>query len=111
MNSSSAFLAWCPFPDRESARAIAGTLLDENLIGCANMVGEIESLFEWDGERGSGQEIAVLFKTSALAVDRFVDRLGELHPYDTPAIVAWGCERAHPATLEWLGGIGAEVPS
>lgn len=106
MTEEQAFLAWCPFPDREAARDIAGILLDENLIGCANLIGEVESLFQWDGERGSGSETAVLFKTGAKAVEGFIERLGELHPYDTPAIVAWRCEAAHPATLAWLGGVG-----
>ncbi|MEM8725201.1 MAG: divalent-cation tolerance protein CutA, partial [Pseudomonadota bacterium] len=107
MSETVAALAWCPFPDRETARDAAGLLLDEGLIGCANIIGEIESIFEWDGNRDSGTEVAVLFKTNADIVDRMVDRLGELHPYDTPAIVAWRCDAAHPATLAWLGAIGS----
>ncbi len=106
-----AALAWCPFPDRPTARDVSGLLLDEGLIGCANVIGDIESIFEWGGERGSGTEVAVLFKTNAGIVDRMVERLGQLHPYDTPAIVAWRCDAAHPATLAWLGVIGAREPS
>lgn len=104
MSEVAAALAWCPFPDRESARKVAGTLLDERLIACANIIAEMESLFEWDGERGSGSEVGVLFKTTANQSARLINRLGELHPYDTPAIVCWRCEDAHPATLSWLRG-------
>lgn len=108
MPQSNAALAWCPFPDRESARSAASTLLDDGLIGCANIVGKIEAIFEWDGERGSGTEVAVLFKTNGKSLERMVERLGDIHPYDTPAIIAWHCDVAHPATLAWLGAIGAE---
>lgn len=101
-----AALVWCPFPDRDSARVAATHLLDEQLIGCANILGEVEALFEWGGERGAGVETGVLFKTNSAVMDRMVLRLGELHPYDTPAITAWRCDAAHPATLEWLGAIG-----
>ena len=27
-----------------------------------------------------------------------------LHPYDTPAIMGWLVDEAHPATLGWLNG-------
>lgn len=104
MSEAKAALTWCPFPDRETARAVAGTLLDEKLIACANIIGEMESLFEWDGERGSGHEVGVLFKTLSNQSDRLITRLADLHPYDTPAIVCWICDDAHPATLSWLRG-------
>jgi len=44
-------LVWRPFPDRDVARSSAATLLEENLIGCANILGDIESMFVWDGEK------------------------------------------------------------
>lgn len=111
MTKTVAALAWCPFPDRDSARSIVGALLDEQLIGCANILGEMEAIFEWNGERGIGTEVAVLVKTNADHVDQMVKRLGELHPYDTPAILAWRCDAAHPSTLAWLGELGAKEQS
>lgn len=95
-------LIWCPFPDAGSARSVAGQLLDERLIACANILGDIESLFVWDGARASGTETGVLFKTTADCLPATVARLGLLHPYDTPAIVGWHCDMALPATVAWL---------
>ena len=97
-----AALVWCPFPDADSARRVAGQLLDEALIACANILGPVESHFVWDGERSSSSETAVLFKSTAAHMPLVVARLGVLHPYDTPAIIGWHCEAAHPATLAWL---------
>lgn len=98
-----AALVWCAFPDADSARAVAGTLLDERLIACANILPGMESLYEWQGERGSGPETGVLFKTTAAALARAVARLEQLHPYDCPAIAGWHCDAAGAATLGWLG--------
>jgi periplasmic divalent cation tolerance protein len=95
----SAALVWCPFPDADSARSAADTLLDESLIACANILGPIESRFVWDGARAVGSEVAVLFKTTSERLEDVVERLGELHPYDTPAIIGWHADSAHPATL------------
>lgn len=99
---STGAIIWCPFPDRESARLVANTLLDEKLIACANIIGEVESLFEWDGAKDSCQEVGVLFKSLDSVRETLIQRLGDLHPYDTPAILGWQCDIAHPATLGWL---------
>ena len=48
-------LIYTVFATREDARAVASQLLDERLIACANVIGRIKSLFEWDGERGEGE--------------------------------------------------------
>lgn len=96
-------LIWCPFPDKESARQAAEALLGEQLIACANMLGSVESVFEWNGAIESSSETAVLFKTTGKVLEATILRLGALHPYDTPAIVGWRCDAGHPATLEWLG--------
>lgn len=95
-------LVWCPFPDPDSARDIAGQLLDEKLIACANILGTIESHFVWEGARSSGTETAVLFKTTGDLLAAVVARLGALHPYETPAIIGWQCDAGHPSTLAWL---------
>lgn len=99
-------LIWCPFPDRDSARAAARTLLDEKLIACANLLGPIESIFDWQGERGSAEEIGALFKTNEDLLDRAITRLEVLHPYDTPAILGWRCDSAADGTRAWLGLLG-----
>lgn len=100
-----AALVYAPFPDRESARSVAAQLLDEKLIACANLLRDIESIYEWDGERGEGTEVGVLFKTDASVLDRAVARLAELHPYDTPAVLGWKCDAAGEATATWLAGL------
>lgn len=97
-----AALIWCPFGDIASAEAVADKLLEERLIACANILPAVRSLYRWNGERGEGTEVAVLFKTHADLLDDAVARLEALHPYDSPAIAGWQCEAAGVATLGWL---------
>jgi len=98
-------LAWCPFPDSETAAAACSTLLDEGLIACANMLPGMISVFAWNGERGESAEVGVLLKTDAALLERMIARLAELHPYDEPAILGWRCDAALPATAAWLGAL------
>lgn len=99
---SGAALIWCPFPDEGTARAVANSLLDERLVACANVFGQVTSLFEWNGERGEARETAVVFKTDRALLDRAVARIAALHPYDAPAVSGWHCDAAAPAMLAWL---------
>lgn len=95
-------LIWCPFADEASAAAAAQQLLDERLIACANILGPMRSIFTWQGERDEANEIGVLFKTDASALDRATARLAEIHPYETPAVLGWRTDTASRPTAEWL---------
>ena len=97
-------LVYCPFPDAETAQRIGGQLLDEGLIACINIGNSITSLFAWDGERGSAEEIPALLKTDAALLEQAIVRLEALHPYESPAILGWPCQ-AGAATRSWLGGL------
>lgn len=102
MSEAQAALIWCPFPDRDAAREAAARLLDEKLIACANILPTIESIFEYEGRCESETECAAIFKTTDQRTEEAIAMLGKLHPYDTPAILSWTCDEAHPATLDWL---------
>ncbi|NQX94901.1 MAG: divalent cation tolerance protein CutA, partial [Erythrobacter sp.] len=47
MSEVRAALIYTPLPDAKTARSIAGILLEENLIACANILGPVESVFRW----------------------------------------------------------------
>lgn len=95
-------LVWCPFPDRAAAERVAGQLLDEKLIACANIIEGVTSLFAWNGARETASECGALFKTDAHVLARAVARLEELHPYDQPAVMGWRCDATGSGTAAWL---------
>ncbi|MEM1052139.1 MAG: divalent-cation tolerance protein CutA [Pseudomonadota bacterium] len=105
INVDKAALIWCPCPDPDIARELAETLLSEKLTACANIIPQITSVFEWNGKANTEAEAVLVLKTRGGLLDQATLRLGECHPYDTPAIVGWVCDTAHPATLGWLGGV------
>lgn len=100
-------LIWCPFPDVDTAKAVANSLLDEGYIACANIVPEVVSLFSWNGERDEGMETGALLKTNSALLDRAISRLAELHPYDAPAVIGWHSDAAAPDTVSWLAELGS----
>ncbi|TCD06615.1 divalent-cation tolerance protein CutA [Erythrobacteraceae bacterium CFH 75059] len=98
-------LVWCPFPDRGSAEAAADRLLDRGLVACANIIGGMQSLFVWNGERGAADEVGVLFKTDAALLEEVVQAVAEAHPYDCPAVLGWPCTAATAGTAGWLSAL------
>lgn len=102
MRELKAALIYSPLPDADTAREISGKLLNEGLIACANILGYVESVYLWEGERQSATECGVLFKTTGDKMEAAIARLGALHPYEVPAIIANVCDAAHENTLTWL---------
>ncbi len=62
MTAKGPALAWCPFPDTESAEASVNTVLDEGLAACANMAA-MQSRFVRNGNSEEAEEVGVLLKT------------------------------------------------
>lgn len=98
-------LAWCPFPDAESAAAAADRLLDEGLIACANLIPGLRSLYAWQGAKHDEAEVGALLKTNRACLARLMQRLAALHPYAEPAILGWHCDAAAEGTAAWLGAL------
>lgn len=96
------FLVWCPFPNEDEARRAAGTLLDEGLIACANLIPGLISLYVWQGERGEAREVGLLAKTHPSLGEAVMARLEQLHSYTTPAIIGWNSDGVASATGVWL---------
>ncbi|MDA7787627.1 divalent-cation tolerance protein CutA [Sphingomonadaceae bacterium] len=101
-SASGAAMIWCPFPDETIAEAVAGTLVEEKLVACANILGAMKSVFAWEGKLQTSSECGVLFKSSSAGLARAVQRIEELHPYDTPAIMGWNCGGAPARTKDWI---------
>ena len=102
-------LIWCPFASEADAAGVAGRLLDEQLVACANILPMMRSLFISDGQRGEASETGVLFKTNAALLARAVARIEALHPYDKPAIIGWHAREAPEAARSWLAALTGEA--
>ncbi|MGB7419819.1 MAG: divalent-cation tolerance protein CutA [Erythrobacter sp.] len=95
-------LVWSPFPDSESARKAARIMLVEGLVACANILPGVQSVFLYESNARTANEVVAVLKTRAAMLDIVIARLGALHPYETPAILGWRADVAHPATSGWL---------
>lgn len=88
--------------NREEARKIGQTLVEERLAACANLLGDIESFYFWEGKFESGHEVALILKTTEALCEALVRRAKELHSYSCPAIVVLPIEGGYAPYLSWI---------
>lgn len=96
-------LIYSVHPSREQARETATILLDEKLVACCNILGEIESHYEWEGKREQGNEVAMISKTSKAGAARVIAAITVKHPYECPAVLQIPLEGGNEAFLNWIG--------
>lgn len=88
--------------DVQEAERLAGALLAEKLVACANILPHMISLYRWEGKIERADEAVLLLKTRAdlyAAVER---RVSDLHSYEVPCIVRYDAAAANPAYAAWV---------
>lgn len=91
---------------REKALEIARALVERRLCACVNVIGDVRSVYRWEGEVKDDPEALLVLKTTAAAFGVLRDTVLELHPYDLPEVIALPVSEGHGPYLDW---IAAEV--
>jgi len=86
----------------EQATMIARAVVSERLAACANILGNITSVYRWDGELHEDREVAILLKTRRSLIDRLTDRLKDLHSYECPCVTAFEIVGGNADYLDWI---------
>ena len=87
----------------DEAGRIGEVLVAEKLVASVNVLGEVRSIFHWEGEIHDKIETALLAKTSTQRVSVVIERIHALHSYQCPCIVTWCLDRGNDAYLNWIG--------
>ena len=95
-------LVFCTCPDEATAAQIAETLVVERLAACVNRLPELTSTYLWQGNVEQDGETLLLVKTTNARFDALCARLGELHPYELPEIIATPVTKGLPQYLQWV---------
>ncbi|WP_413558243.1 divalent-cation tolerance protein CutA [Bdellovibrio sp. HCB209] len=95
---------YIPCPDQKCAETIARTLLQEKLIGCANVIPGMTSMYWWEGKIETSSEYILILKTleSSDAGKNLESRVTELHPYDVPCVMALDVASINDSFKNWL---------
>jgi periplasmic divalent cation tolerance protein len=78
------------------------TLVDERLAACGHVIEPIRSIYRWNGSVHDDAEARVALHTRRSLVPAVVRRTQELHPYDTPCVIAMSLIGGNPDYLRWI---------
>ena len=96
--------------NRGEAEKIADALVESRLAACANILGEIASVYWCQGKLTRDREVALTAKTRADLVDAVIARVKALHSYQVPCIVALPLLEGNPDYFAWLEKETASAP-
>ena len=86
----------------ERADAIAGALVERELVACVNIVPSVRSVYRWKGAVERDEESLLVVKTTRDALAALHEALAELHPYETFELVAVDVTGGSPEYLDWI---------
>ena len=86
----------------EDAQKIAKALLERRLAGCVQIVGPIVSSYWWKGNIETAEEWLCLIKSRQDLFEELEKAIVELHPYETPEIIATPIVAGSADYLAWL---------
>ncbi len=95
-------MIYVPCPSRDLALKMGRTLIEERLVACVQVLGEVSSLYHWEGRIQEDTECLLLAKTDSATWPRAQSRIQELHPYDVPCIAAYAAQDVNESYKAWV---------
>ncbi len=88
--------------EKEDAVRIAKVITEEKLTACTQIDGPILSVYWWKEKLESDEEWRCTFKTRKGLYEQLEKRLKEVHPYETPEIIAVPILHGSREYLDWI---------
>ena len=105
------FLVLSTIDDAKAAEQIAEKLVELQLAACINIIPNLTSIYKWEGHLESANEQLLLIKTAGDRLEKLMEMLVALHPYELPEIIAVPLKVGYPPYLEWLYSGTRTIPN
>jgi periplasmic divalent cation tolerance protein len=88
--------------NKEEAVRIGRTLVQEQLVACANIIDPIQSIYKWNDEIVEDTEAILILKTIGLNMISIESRVKSIHSYTNPCIVSFKIEDGSKIYFDWI---------
>jgi periplasmic divalent cation tolerance protein len=85
----------------DKSELLARTLVGKHLVACVNIV-PVRSYYRWNGEFCNEQEHLLIAKTTKEKVEKVIEAIKDLHPYEVPEIIALPVIAGYLPYLDWV---------
>ncbi|MHA1377635.1 MAG: divalent-cation tolerance protein CutA [Candidatus Helarchaeota archaeon] len=87
---------------KDDAEKIAKILVEKRLAGCVQIVGPISSTYWWKKKIETDEEWLCFIKSDENLFEKIEKAIKEVHPYETPEIIALPIIKGSKEYLKWL---------
>lgn len=101
MEGEGLILVYVPVPSQEVGLELGRQAVEASLAACANVLGPMTSVYEWEGKLCEEEERLLLLKTTAGERDALKTMLEAVHPYEVPCLTDWPIE-SNASFAEWV---------
>ncbi len=89
-------------PTIEEGKKIARILVENKLAACVNIIQNIFSIYKWKGNIEEDNEHILLIKTTDEKCDIIIQKINEIHSYNTPECIGFKIEKGSEKYLNWI---------
>lgn len=93
---------FCTVSSKDEAKTISSALLKEKLAACISTVDKVASMFLWNGEVTTENELLLIIKTRRNNFEKIELLIKTLHSYNVPEIIALPIIKGSEDYLGWL---------
>ena len=86
----------------EEGEKIAGSLVENRMVACVNVVPSVKSFFFWEGKPAQESEILLIAKSRRSLLDKIVEHVKKIHSYKVPEIIALPVIGGSEEYLKWV---------
>ncbi len=95
-------IVYTTWPDISSAKSVGAELVASSLAACVNILPGMISVYCWQDQLGTGEEVVMIIKTRAEQVEAVIREVEARHPYETPAVISWPATGGSAGYLDWI---------
>lgn len=88
--------------NEDAAVHMVTALVKEKLIACGNLKSGMRSIYESDGIIQFENEVMIFMKSRSALVDKIIERVKEMHNYQTPCITVMPIVGGNADYFSWV---------
>ncbi len=94
-------LVYITASNHNQAIQLAESLLKKSLVACVNIIDNVTSLYQWQGQFCQEKESILIAKTTDHRLAELQEFVQEHHPYENPCLVSCSIQGL-PDFLNWV---------
>ena len=96
------YMMFSTCPDKKTAEKIAKTLIEKNLIACANILKIEKSIYKWKGKLVEEGEYLLIIKAKKDKYARIEMVLKINHPHKVPELICMEVKKGNKEYIDWV---------